>query len=64
MPKRHPQPISLAQLARGGYLSDIDLNKAPRFQREYAFDYIRLPDDELAPVFRRRDLAPSSNEAR
>jgi hypothetical protein len=64
MPKRYPQPVSLAQLVRGGYPSDMDLKKDPRFPREYAFDYIRLPDGQLAPVFRRRDYARGSGEAR
>jgi len=64
MPKRYPGALSLAQLTRGGYPSDIDLKRDRRFAREYAFDYIRLPDGQLAPVFRRRDYAGSSNDAR
>jgi len=64
MPKRYPQPVSLAYVTRGGYPSDRDLLKDPRFTREYGFDYISLPDGQFAPVFRRRDYVRSPNEAR
>jgi len=64
MPKRYPGALSLAQVTRGGYPSDIDLKKDPRFAREYAFDHIRLPDGQLAPVFRRRDYVGTPSDAR
>lgn len=64
MPKGYPQPISLAQAVVGGYPSDLDLKKAPRFAREYAFDYLRLPDGQFAPVFRRREYIRSPQQAR
>jgi hypothetical protein len=64
MPKGYPQPISLAHALSGGYPSDLDLRKDPRFTREYAFDYLRLPDGHFAPVFVRRDYVRSPNEAR
>jgi hypothetical protein len=63
MPKRYPQPVSLAYATRGGYPSDLDLKKDPRFAREYTFDSVRLPTGEFAPVFRRRDYVPRPNEA-
>ena len=54
-PEHFSFPISARQLTRVGYPSDTDLYKDPRFARDYAFDYIRLPDARLAPVFRRSD---------
>ena len=48
MPKRYPQPISLAQLTRAGYPSDMDLKADPRFLNEYGLVHIRLPDSGCA----------------
>jgi len=64
MPKRYPQAPSLTQITRGGYSSDQDLKKDPRFAQEYGFDYIRLPDGQFAPVFRRRDYVPRPSGTR
>jgi len=64
MPKAYPQPVSLAYALGGGYPSDLDLKKDPRFARAYAFEYLRLPDGQFAPVFRRRDYVRRPNEAR
>ncbi|MBW2587135.1 MAG: glycosyltransferase family 39 protein [Deltaproteobacteria bacterium] len=64
MPKRYPEPLSLASATRGGYPSDQDLDRDPRFAREYALDHLRLPDGQFAPVFRRRDYVRNPAEAR
>jgi hypothetical protein len=63
-PVRLPQPIRVADFTRAGYPSDMDLKDDPRFAREYAFEYLRLPDGQFAPVFRRRDYVPRSSRPR
>jgi 4-amino-4-deoxy-L-arabinose transferase-like glycosyltransferase len=64
LPKRYPQPVGLAYAVRGGYPSDIDLKKDPRFAREYALEYLHLPDEQFAPVFRRRDYVRNPDQPR
>jgi hypothetical protein len=54
MPRVYAEPVAPQRVLDAGYPSDLDLMRDPRFQRDYVFAHVRLPDGRYAPVFEHR----------
>ncbi|MGB5703518.1 MAG: hypothetical protein WBM48_11935, partial [Polyangiales bacterium] len=51
MPRTVSQPNPVWDTGRGGYPSDMDLKRDPRFGERYALHYLELADGLWSPVF-------------
>jgi arabinofuranosyltransferase len=59
MPRAVDQKNPAWDTGRGGYPSDIDLRRDPRFREEYELQYLDLADGRWSPVFVRRGFEVS-----
>lgn len=55
IPRASATPLSLEQAFAPSFPSDRDLLEDPRFERDYAFRHLELPDGRYVAAFLRRD---------
>jgi arabinofuranosyltransferase len=55
--RAYPQPETRERLLEVAYPSDADLREDPRFQRDYVFEQLRLPDGRFVGIFRRSEAS-------
>ena len=57
MPRSVTKPNPVWDTGRGGYPSDVDLKRDPRFREHYSLQYLELADGRWSPVFVREGFA-------